>query len=428
MFASHYSSYFKFRNGSVKMETIEQGTGRLLLDRNITCLHHLSDDQTAFITSLYWWLEAVGSLSIGTGGIFLNLIAISILSSNELRTSFFHWLLVCLEIFDSCFLVCCVLEGFRKHIGLVNTPTHNLIFAKFLFPFRSVVLLCSTYVTISLGIERYNALINPVSHRKSTSLIILQNQFAIYRWRLLKYIGPIIMFTSCFYIPRYFEIKATIKEDEYVPNNDTGDSITQYVLEPTEMRKSKAYILWYINIANLIVTCAIPLLSIIFLNGKVYYELGRYMQRRPSIVPADSASNPSASHTRQTPQNREKLQQTVTLFGIMIAFCVCHSLRVILNIKELSTFDLSASLSGCNPWSITFMVLVPISETFLQINCSVNFYIYCALNNRFREVFIIKFTSFVQWISSSKQSRSAMTISEKRITSNNEDNTFPNKS
>ena len=73
------------------METIEQGTDRLLLDQNITCLHHLSDDQTAFITSLYWWLEAVGSLSIGTGGILLNLIAISILSSNELRTSFFHW-------------------------------------------------------------------------------------------------------------------------------------------------------------------------------------------------------------------------------------------------------------------------------------------------------------------------------------------------
>ena len=87
------------------MEIIERETDKLLLDQNVTCPHHLSDDQSAFITTLYWWLEAVGSSLIGTIGIFLNLIAIYILSSNELRTSFFHWLLVCLEIFDSSFLV-----------------------------------------------------------------------------------------------------------------------------------------------------------------------------------------------------------------------------------------------------------------------------------------------------------------------------------
>ena len=32
------------------------------------------------------------------------------------------------------------------------------------------------------------------------------------------------------------------------------------------------------------------------------------------------------------------------------------------------------------------MIIVPISETLLQINCSVNFFVYCAINKRFKEV------------------------------------------
>ena len=45
-------------------------------------------------------------------------------------------------------------------------------------------------------------------------------------------------------------------------------------------------------------------------------------------------------------------------------------------------------LKNCTPWNFTFMVIVPISEFALQINCSINFFVYCAINKRFKEVAI----------------------------------------
>ena len=147
------------------------------------------------------------------------------------------------------------------------------------------------------------------------------------------------------------------------------------------------------------------------------------MQRRPSIAPSDSANNPSASHTRRNPQNTKNRSKQLPYLESSLHFAFAIHWK---DIKELSTLELGASSLDCNPWSITFMALVPISETLLQINCSINFYIYCALNRRFCEVFIKKFTSFVQWISNSRQSRSAKTINEKRVPSNNGDNILPN--
>ena len=78
----------------------------------------------------------------------------------------------------------------------------------------------------------------------------------------------------------------------------------------------------------------------------------------------------------------------MTLFGIILVFCICHSLRVIMNIEELVNVEYirQSVLKGCPPWNFTFMVIVPISETLLQINCSINFFVYCAINKRFYEV------------------------------------------
>ena len=128
-----------------------------------TCIFSLSENQKVYQTLISWYISGMGTLIIGTVGIFLNIVSIVVIMRSELKNSFFNWLLICLVICDSSFLLTCISEAFRKHIGSI--PIHNYIFAVFVFPFRSMVMLSSIYLTIGLSIERYNALLNPISHQ-----------------------------------------------------------------------------------------------------------------------------------------------------------------------------------------------------------------------------------------------------------------------
>ena len=120
---------------------------------NLTCEHILTDEQTILYLNLCWYLEGIGSIFVGGGGMVLNLIAICVIIKSDLADSFFYWLLICLEIFDSCFLLCGILVSIGNYIS--STSVYNYIFVVFLYPFRNVVMLCSIYITVALSVERY---------------------------------------------------------------------------------------------------------------------------------------------------------------------------------------------------------------------------------------------------------------------------------
>ena len=171
---------------------------------NITCQYILSEEQEIFHQTFSWWLYVVVSLFIGFGGLIVNSVAILVMLKSELAACFFYWLLICLEFFDNCFLLCCILDVFRKYIG--SSSLHNYIFAVFLFPFKSVVMLCSIYIAIALSIERYGALVKPISHQTARTTNALKEHLMHHGKRLLKFVGSIILFSVCFYIPRFFEV------------------------------------------------------------------------------------------------------------------------------------------------------------------------------------------------------------------------------
>ena len=167
--------------------------------QNVTvCYNNLTVNQTNILESIGWVLEGPGALVIGTFGILVNFFAVFVILRSDLKASFFYWLLICLQVFDSSFLGCSILESFRRHIGTFSI--HNVLFANFLFPFKSVLMLCSIFTAIALSIERYNALVNPVSHRRHGAKNAVDGSFRNHRNRLLKYMGPIILSCICFYI------------------------------------------------------------------------------------------------------------------------------------------------------------------------------------------------------------------------------------
>ncbi len=66
-----------------------------------------------FYTVLAWWLECVAELGIGLTGFLGNCLAIPLLLSKNLASTF-NRLLVCLACFDNLFILSCVLEAIRR--------------------------------------------------------------------------------------------------------------------------------------------------------------------------------------------------------------------------------------------------------------------------------------------------------------------------
>ena len=408
-------------------ESTINDTGSCILPYPIT------DEQWMLYETISWYLEGCGSIIIGSMGIILNLTTINVVLGSDLASSFFNWLLVCLAIFDNLFLLTGILEAFRNQLG--TTSLHKQIFVIFLYPLRSVVMCCSIYLTIMLALERYHALAKPqVSHRKGSlcrAQHTLKNYFKAHRMRVIKYVGPIIVLATLFYIPKLFELyleNYEICEEKNITTNLTGSkqenesyfstegkNLNQSIFinekisyEPehtcwyesqvkvAELRDNDAYILWYVNVTNLLLTAIIPLTALAVLNFKIFRKLKEYVSRQPSSK-RSNVDDSSPVPRKLIRKEKDVIQQTMVLFAIVILFLLFHILRILLNIEELSSLlnINEAKKENCEWLPFWTLVAVPISHTLLQINSSINLFIYCFCNKSFRNVLKMKLRSLV---------------------------------
>jgi len=346
----------------------------------LPCLlpHEITEAQWEFYYTFLWWLEGFGSLSIGLIGICFNILTICVLLGSELAASFFNWLLVCLSVFDSLFLLNGILEAFRNHFG--STNYHVYMFVVFLYPFRSIVMCCSMYITVVLALERYNALVRPISHQAPslrTGRQSLKQYFMLHCVRLLKYILPIIILSTLFYIPKRLELDLVT----------TQDYTNKYSIDITELRSNSYYNLWYLNICNLLITAVVPLISLAYLNTNVYLKFKEYLQRQPL---AETNRNNHKQQQRIKKREKDMIQQTLILFSVVILFGLFHILRIVLNIEEFSSLQnrKDAKENGCEWLQFWTIIASPVSHVLLQLNGSINFVIYCYFNKYFRDELI----------------------------------------
>jgi hypothetical protein len=154
-----------------------------------------------------------------------------------------------------------------------------------------------------------------------------------------------------------------------------------YQIAATELRLDHDYVLWYSNVARLIVTGVIPFGSLAYLNYRIYTVVRRRrrMTNRPCVTSAASAA-----------QKAEETRQAIVLFVIVILFVCCHALRILLNINELVTLEVvRASIkNGC--FGVPFWALIgaAVSHFLITFNSSVNFFIYCFMSTIFRRILI----------------------------------------
>ena len=349
----------------------------------------LSLEDSAFLQTYSWWMRNFGSFPVAMVGIFLNSIALKVLSTASMRSNFFNRLLFCLAIFDNLLLLCEISEVVR-HVYQTYGQFH--LFIWLIYPVRNMVMCCSTFMTIVLAHERYQAIINPVEYRNRAS----QNMMK----RLSCYVLPMLIFVCVYFSPKFLELSVgglikcmngtntttiSIKEQVNPESIQYDNCSKQYRLIPTELRTNHYYVLWYINISNMVLTAILPLLLLIFLCYRTYTSLSRFNRRRPS-----RPENIFEGAGRESGNSSNDAKKTSILFSTVIVFICCHSLRILLNIEEF--LELSRILEkrdkGCNgdAFKFWFSILVPVSHLFIIINSSVNFFIYSFLDPAFKRI------------------------------------------
>jgi hypothetical protein len=274
-----------------------------------------------------------------------------------------------------------------------------------------------------LALERYNALANPTCHqvplglrRRATGKPSLKLYFNLHWQRLLKYIGPITLFATIFYIPKWLELEldhhqvcSSSSDKNHGVTNDTSCG-SSYGILVTDLRSNNHYTLWYLNVFNLIITAVIPLVMLTYLNLNIYLKFKKYIQRQPLAMSTSTTLADNSNHVHQLVKKREKdmIQQTRILFSIVFLFSLFHILRIILNIDEFATLEKKkmAKGMGCEWLQYWTIIAAPVSHILLQINSSVNFVIYGFFNKSFRQELVTWLTSFLNVFKMRTNSRS----------------------
>ena len=385
----------------------------LTIQENFTCGRwNLTQDEYEFQKLHGWWVQGLASVTVGLFGMIVNMMTMVTLAKEEMKQLFFNKLLICLTIFDILFLINNLYESFRLHmIGIPDyctLPGHVLIV---LLPFRRMLMCCSIYMTLVLTIERYLAVAKPISQR-NRSIGSSESK------RVLKYISPVILVSLAYCAPLLFAFRiqsfplssyhntsgSVLFHNSTIPEDSNSEDSTIQCLVPTDMRISKGYILWYTNVANFVVTGAVPFLSLVFFNCKIYLIIQSTKVPFVKVNLKDQQNLEIQPQTsRMIRQKSEELRQMLVLFGIVIVFFLCHILRIVLNIEEILTYEdltqtyekatkLGLYCTGVQFWT---MITADVSHLLLQINSSTNFFIYCCFSKQFKVALKAKAIHFV---------------------------------
>ena len=153
------------------------------------------------------------------------------------------------------------------------------------------------------------------------------------------------------------------------------------------------YILLYSNLTNFIITSAIPFLLLVCFNCKTYLAIRDSLKSRKKLNIRRSSSYKLAEEIQRTQDKNKEILQSMVLFGIIISFFICHVLRVVLNLEEIIYFEdinqtevmqeqLGVTCIGVQFWT---KIAGHFSHFLLQVNSSINFFIYGYVSSQFAE-------------------------------------------
>ena len=110
---------------------------------------------------------------------------------------------------------------------------------------------------------------------------------------------------------------------------DRHNISTKFVV--STFRRNYLYVLIYVNIANIVVTGIIPLVSLTYFNYHIHKGMHHFVRRRATLRrPGDLVKTKQLQK-----ENKNQRNQTIILFAIVCNFVVCHILRIVLNVEDM---------------------------------------------------------------------------------------------
>ena len=356
-----------------------------------------------------YWTENVIQTIIGVVGIASNSIAIPVLCSRKM-SSIFNRLLMVLAIFDNFFIICQLLEARRRVTNMdyydedVFSQAHEYVFAYFLYQFHSFVLVCCMYITVALALERYQAACKPVEYYNKTKGVNPMTRVFLY------YVLPVIVFSCLMNIPKWFEIELRVYSQPIYRNENVIQSINLTFAEPTDLRINLIYVVVWANIVTLTVQGIIPLFSLCVLNYRIYLVMRSRRQQisRPrseiqfesesagrSLIQKNGIKSQKSKRPQEVAQKKPyEAQQEFVLFIIVLCYLIFHSPRFLINLHEFFHLDIIKEImegsndntKGGDSFPIWALECTSVSNCLLTLNSSSNFFIYCFMSSKFRDV------------------------------------------
>ena len=96
---------------------------------------------------------------------------------------------------------------------------------------------------------------------------------------------------------------STILHSNFSIHNHTT---SQNTVELTELRQNNQFSLWYLNVANPLITAIFPLMALAYLNINIYREFKSYLKRQPSFAGLTMAVGIADRHLQRRLRKREK--------------------------------------------------------------------------------------------------------------------------
>ena len=360
-----------------------------------TCIYKLDPDQENIRCILQNCLEIEGRLVVCFLGLIFNVLVIIILLDRKLKNELHNRLLLCLVVMDSLYLLVGTVDAWIFWLGRDNDRSFNHEYLKYFIikPVNGITKVSIIYLTVILALQRYITITKPLDQ------LVRDHHTNNATWRkTLKFTLPIIFLSIVYMIPEFFEFSIEQNElgkgiqssemnrpvlFERIEYDGTTNISTKIVV--TDLRLSVTYELAYRTVVNTIITGLIPLSMLAYFNIYIYQGMKRFLRRRWE------RRNPERDRDAQTRFNNEiqnQLNQTIILFAIVFLFIVTNVLRIALNISDLISHDttIKEREKNCYQHPYWYMISVPISQILMDVNSSVNLFIYCAFNNSFRSV------------------------------------------
>lgn len=305
-----------------------------------------------------FWFEGILVPSVGSVGIVGNVLCVAVLTRRDLDLKpSFRNLFVNLCVFDTLFLAAvCLFFALPIHWPFYEDdilPRLTLL----LLPLVYVLHTGSVYSVVAVAVERYLIICNPFKHGSQEG-------------SGARYVVAIALFSIAYNVNKFFEVDLGYETVQAQVWNDTSEAremqnVTKLVVVSTRMRDDPDYTKTLIT-ANFVVMAVVPLLSLSLCHVYTYRQI----------------REDNAAHNAISSKKRRDMAMAM-LFSVIIAcFLLCQSGKFVLNFYEMAAIFLGEKKE--DPWPLWAFVLTRVSHFLLVVNSSVNFYIYCFRDAKFR--------------------------------------------